>query len=88
MKDTDGLDIAAVMQTIGANARASASALAYASADTKAAALHAGADAIWSERSALSDANEKDLAFGRDKGISAAMMGPAPSDRGSDRRDG
>jgi glutamate-5-semialdehyde dehydrogenase len=36
--------------------------------------LVAAADAVWAARSAIIDANAKDMAFGRDKGLSAAML--------------
>lgn len=72
MKDLT--DIPAVMAELGANARAAAAELAVASPETKTAALNAGADAIEAAIPAILDANEKDMAFGRDKGLSPAML--------------
>ncbi|MEO0989464.1 MAG: glutamate-5-semialdehyde dehydrogenase [Pseudomonadota bacterium] len=72
MKDIE--DIQSVMADIGARARTAADELAYAPPEAKAAALHAAADAILGDASAIQKANAKDMAFGRDKGLSAAMM--------------
>ena len=72
MKDHD--DIPALMAGIGTRARAAATLLATQPADAKARALDAAAEALWSRRAAIIEANEKDLAFGRDKGLSKAMM--------------
>ncbi len=67
-------DISAVMNEIGAKARAAASELAFATAERKHAALIAAADAVWARCGEIIEANGKDLEFGRDKGLSAAMM--------------
>lgn len=72
MKDID--DIPALMADIGARARAAAATLATASAEAKRRALEAAADAVWARRGDIIKANEKDLAFGRDKGLSDAMI--------------
>ncbi|MEM9499768.1 MAG: glutamate-5-semialdehyde dehydrogenase [Pseudomonadota bacterium] len=72
MKDLD--DIPALMARLGANARAAAAQMATASAGSKTHALHAAADAVWDDRAAIIEANARDLAYGRDKGLSAAMM--------------
>ncbi|WP_111735107.1 glutamate-5-semialdehyde dehydrogenase [Roseovarius amoyensis] len=72
MKDID--NIPALMADIGARARAAAATLATASAETKRHALEAAADAVWARREDIIEANEKDLAFGRDKGLSDAMI--------------
>ena len=72
MKDLD--NIPALMADIGARAKDASAVLATASADTKRAALDAAAEAVWSNRKAIIAANEKDLVFGRDKGLSDAMM--------------
>ncbi len=72
MKDI--ADIPALMAQIGANAKAAAAELAFAPPETKRAALEAAADAVWSRRAEIIEANKKDLEFGRDKGLSDAMM--------------
>jgi len=70
----DQTDIAALMAEIGARARAAAVELAVADPATKRHALEAAADAVWQGRDAILSANAEDLALGRDKGLSAAMM--------------
>ena len=72
MKDVD--DIPALMAGIGQRARAAASELASAGADAKRKALELAADAVWNGRAAIMAANEQDMAFGREKGLSDAMM--------------
>ncbi|WP_292288404.1 glutamate-5-semialdehyde dehydrogenase [Marivita sp.] len=72
MKDLT--DIPAVMQEIGARAKAASQELAYASAERKQTALTGAADAVWKNRAAIMEANAKDMVFGRDKGLSEAMM--------------
>ncbi|WP_028031750.1 glutamate-5-semialdehyde dehydrogenase [Gemmobacter nectariphilus] len=66
--------IAELMQSMGRRARAAAADLASAPAPQKAAALEAAADALLADIPALLAANEADLAYGRDKGLSPAMM--------------
>ena len=70
----DMTDIPAVMAEIGQKAKAAARELAFASAERKHAALIAAADAIWARRAEIIEANEKDMAFGREKGLSDAML--------------
>ncbi|MDD9923530.1 MAG: glutamate-5-semialdehyde dehydrogenase [Boseongicola sp.] len=70
----DGMDIQAVMQDIGQKARAAAAELAFADADAKTKALNAAADAVWQRRAEIIEANAKDMEFGREKGLSAAML--------------
>ena len=70
----DHVAIPDLMADIGARARAAAATLAYADSARKDTALRAAADAVWSRRAELLAANEKDLAYGRDKGLSPAMM--------------
>ncbi|MBE1293240.1 MAG: glutamate-5-semialdehyde dehydrogenase [Rhodobacteraceae bacterium] len=72
MKDI--ADIPALMAQIGANAKAASAELAFAPPEIKRAALEAAADAVWSRRAEIIEANKKDLEFGRDKGLSDAMM--------------
>ena len=63
-----------LMNTMGAAAKAAAQVLATASAEAKTTALNAAADAVWANRAAIIEANAKDLEFGRNKGLSDAMM--------------
>lgn len=70
----DGLDIQAMMEEIGRNAKAAAAELAFAPPEAKTTALNAAADAVWTSRDAIISANEKDMAFGREKGLSDAML--------------
>ncbi|MBW4708269.1 glutamate-5-semialdehyde dehydrogenase [Roseobacter sp. YSTF-M11] len=72
MKDLE--DIPALMAEIGKRAKAAAATLGFATAERKHAALIAAAEHVWDHRAAILEANEKDLAFGRDKGLSGAMM--------------
>ena len=72
MKDLE--NIPALMADIGKRAREASAELAVASADAKQAALEAAADAVWTRRAEIIEANAKDLDFGRDKGLSDAMM--------------
>ncbi|MEO1732503.1 MAG: glutamate-5-semialdehyde dehydrogenase [Pseudomonadota bacterium] len=72
MKDLD--NIPALMAEIGARAKAASAELAYATAERKHAALVAAAEAVWARRAEIIAANQKDLQFGEDKGLSAAMM--------------
>ena len=73
MKDlTD--NIPALMAEIGQRAKTAAAELAFARSEAKEAALNAAADAVWARRAEIIAANEKDMAFGRDKGLSDAML--------------
>ncbi|WP_116597036.1 glutamate-5-semialdehyde dehydrogenase [Primorskyibacter marinus] len=72
MKDLD--NIPAVMAQIGERAKAAAATLAYADPSAKARALEAAADAVWAARADIVAANAKDLEFGREKGLTDAMM--------------
>lgn len=72
MKDIE--NIPALMAEIGAKARAAAADLAFAGSDAKAAALNGAADAVWNRRAEIVTANAKDLDYGREKGLSPAMM--------------
>ncbi len=67
-------DIANMMVEIGIKAKAAAAQLAFASGDAKTSALLAAADMIEVRRADIIAANEKDMAFGREKGLSAAML--------------
>ncbi len=72
MKDLN--DIPAMMADIGARAKAASTQLAMATAERKHAALIGAAEAVWATRAEIIAANEKDLAFGEEKGLSPAMM--------------
>jgi glutamate-5-semialdehyde dehydrogenase len=67
-------DIPAMMATIGERARTAAATLAFASPEAKETALSAAADAIVADQNQILSANELDMAFGRDKGLSNAML--------------
>ncbi|ATF18398.1 glutamate-5-semialdehyde dehydrogenase [Phaeobacter gallaeciensis] len=67
-------DIATLMADIGKRAKQAATILATATAERKTAALNAAADAVWDARVEIMAANAKDLDFGRNKGLSSAMM--------------
>lgn len=72
MKDLD--NISGLMADIGTRAKAAAKLLASATPESKTAALMAAADAVWAQRDAILEANAKDMEFGREKGLSPAMM--------------
>lgn len=72
MKDMD--NIPAMMSEIGQRAKTAAATLGFASAERKHAALISAAEHIWTRRGAILEANQQDLAYGRDKGLSDAMM--------------
>ena len=71
---TEITNIPALMAEIGAKAKAASAELAFAPAEAKTKALEAAAEAVWARRAEIIAANEKDMAFGRDKGLSAAML--------------
>ena len=70
----DALEIPDIMSDLGRRAKAAAAELAFAPSEQKRDALHHGADAIWSDRAMLLAANAKDMDFGREKGLSDAML--------------
>ncbi|MEL7132742.1 MAG: glutamate-5-semialdehyde dehydrogenase, partial [Pseudomonadota bacterium] len=72
MKDL--ADIPALMIDIGTRAKTAAATLAFATAERKHAALISAAEHVWTSRDAIIAANAKDMEFGRDKGLSDAMM--------------
>ncbi len=72
MTDTQNID--AIMTDLGQRAKAAAAELAFAPADAKKSALLSAADHVWTNRADIIEANKKDLDFGRDKGLSPAMM--------------
>ena len=63
-----------LMQDIGRRAKAAAQELAYASQERKYAALIAASAAVWARRGEILDANCLDMDYGREKGLSPAMM--------------
>ncbi|MGJ8629371.1 MAG: glutamate-5-semialdehyde dehydrogenase [Sulfitobacter sp.] len=67
-------NIPELMADIGRRAKVAAAELASASAERKHAALIGAAEAVWTNRADILAANVKDLAYGRDKGLSDAMM--------------
>ena len=67
-------DLGQQMKEMGARARAAASVLAYASAEAKTKALLAAADAMVAATDHIIAENAKDLDFGREKGLTDAMM--------------
>ncbi|PCJ74045.1 MAG: glutamate-5-semialdehyde dehydrogenase [Rhodobacteraceae bacterium] len=68
------MDIREIMAEIGANAKAASAQLAFATSKSKSAALNGAADAVWARRAEIIAANAKDMDYGRDKGLSDAMM--------------
>ncbi len=72
MKDFD--DATALIADMGHAARAAAAELAFAPSDAKRRALEVAADVLWRDRAEVLAANEKDMAFGRDKDLSPAML--------------
>ncbi len=72
MKDLD--NIPALMDDIGARAKAASQTLASASAAQKKSALAAAAVSVWDRRAEIISANALDLDYGREKGLSPAMI--------------
>ncbi|WP_420011447.1 glutamate-5-semialdehyde dehydrogenase [Tateyamaria sp.] len=70
----DFADIPALMADIGQRAKAAAATLAFASAERKHAALISAAEHVWATRAEIIAANAKDMDYGREKGLSDAMM--------------
>ena len=67
-------DSPALIDTMGQAARAAAIALAQASARSRSDALTAAADALRRDRALILSANGQDMQFGRDKGLTGAML--------------
>ncbi|MGR3756468.1 MAG: glutamate-5-semialdehyde dehydrogenase [Tranquillimonas sp.] len=70
----DETDLRRTMDEMGRRARAAAADLAFAPSEAKDRALNAAADAIEDRAAAIEDANARDLEYGRDKGLTDAMM--------------
>ncbi|GHA42440.1 gamma-glutamyl phosphate reductase [Amylibacter ulvae] len=68
------MDIKKMMAEIGQKAKAASAELAYANPDSKTDALNFAAEAVWKNRADIIAANAKDMEFGRDKGLSDAML--------------
>lgn len=68
------MDIRGTMAAMGQAARAAAAELAFASAGSKRDALNMAADAIDARADQIIAANAKDMVFGREKGLSGAML--------------
>lgn len=68
------MDIQAEMKKIGAQAKAASAELAFASAEQKQQALENAATAVWDARADIIAANALDMDFGRNKGLSPAML--------------
>ena len=68
------MDVQAMMQEIGRKAKAASAELAFASAEAKQKALEAAADCIEASVADIIEANVLDMQYGRDKGLSAAML--------------
>ncbi|MDV4144265.1 glutamate-5-semialdehyde dehydrogenase [Shimia sp. FJ5] len=79
---TDITDIPALMAEIGQKAKAASAELAFAPAEAKTKALEAAAEAVWARRAEIIEANAKDMDFGREKGLSDAMMDRLMLDEG------
>ncbi len=75
-------DAKTLIETLGTNARAAAAELAFATPEAKSKALEVAAEAVWAQREAIIAANAEDQAFGREKGLSAAMMDRLVLDEG------
>ena len=71
---TDLADIPTLMANIGARAKSAAGTLAFASAERKHAALICASEHVWATRADIIAANAKDMDYGREKGLSTAMM--------------
>ncbi|MCB1388368.1 MAG: glutamate-5-semialdehyde dehydrogenase, partial [Rhodobacteraceae bacterium] len=70
----DGMDIATLMEGLGLKAREAAAELAFAPSEAKEKALLAAARSVEANLPAILAANDKDMVFGRDKGLSPAML--------------
>ncbi|MTE01392.1 glutamate-5-semialdehyde dehydrogenase [Paracoccus sp. YIM 132242] len=71
---TDHDDATALIATMGEAARAAAVDLAQATAEQKRAALIGAAEALRRNQAGILEANDKDMQFGRDKGLADSML--------------
>ncbi len=74
-------EIKTMMADLGARAKAASAELGFASSEAKEQALLAAADAIAANSDDILAANEKDMAYGRAKGLTAAMLDRLMLDR-------
>ncbi len=74
MTENSPVDISAMMLQVGRDARDAAAVLASTPPETKTRALTAAAAALRAGVPALMEANARDLAYGREKGLTDAMM--------------
>ncbi|MEL6235404.1 MAG: glutamate-5-semialdehyde dehydrogenase [Pseudomonadota bacterium] len=70
----DAIDVAGLMDGLGAEARAAATVLAQASSERKYAALISAAEHLWTRRDEILAANAADMAAAEEKGLSPAML--------------
>lgn len=68
------MDVAETLKNIGIAAKAASAELGFASAEKKSSALIGAAENVWSSRLDIIEANIKDMGFGRDKGLSDALL--------------
>ena len=68
------MEVISLMKDIGVAAKAAAAELVYATPEAKSKAMTVAADALMSSIPELLEANELDLAFGRDKNLTNAML--------------
>ena len=80
--DGSDADIKTMMQGIGEAAKAASVVLASTAAECKVKALTVAADAVWQRRAEIIAANAKDMDFGREKGLSKAMLDRLMLDEG------
>lgn len=78
----DELEAKTLIDTMGRAARAAAAELAFAPAPRKEAALIAAAEAVAARQDEILAANAEDMVFGREKGLSPAMMDRLMLDEG------
>ena len=71
---TQANNVSETMADLGKRAKAASAELAFATAEQKEQALLAAADALWAKRADIIAVNGQDLEFGRNKGLSDAMM--------------
>ena len=74
MPDNSFENIPALMADIGQRARVAADTLAVTSAERKHAALVSAAEAVWTNREAIIDANCEDIVYAEQKSLSPAMI--------------
>ncbi|MDD9722731.1 glutamate-5-semialdehyde dehydrogenase [Sulfitobacter sp. PR48] len=72
MKDME--NISELMADIGKRAKAAAAELASTPSAAKQSALNAAADSVWAARAEILAANARDMDYGREKGLSEAML--------------